>query len=147
MLKEDFVIQANVRRVLVCSNIDYTTITFGTVKGVVYFRGLFRLARIYLYGDDEKMEHLKVQDFIQKTLTSLEKKVRNLPGVRDIMFQFVNWRKERGQWIPVEERKGLEPGFLGAPKGTSGKEGEWVVVEKDGEWVVEEKKEEKEGEK
>ena len=122
MLREDFVIQANVRRILVRSNIDYSAITFGTVKGVVYFGGLFRMARIYVHGDDEKIENLKTQDFIQKSLTSLEKKVKNLPGVKDVIFQFINWKKERGQWIPMRERRKvilevLAPGMDKKPKG------------------------------
>jgi len=146
MLREDFYIQASVRRLLVRSNIDYSAMSFGTVRGVVYFRGFFRVARVYLYGDDEKMEHLKTQDFIQKTLTSLEKKVRSLPGVKDVMFQFINWKKERGQWVPLKEKKRLAPGLFGGPRGTSGKGEEWIAVEEDGEWILEEKIEEKEGE-
>jgi len=34
MIKEDFVIQSEVRRVLIRSNIDYAKIDFGTVRGV-----------------------------------------------------------------------------------------------------------------
>jgi hypothetical protein len=44
MLKEDFVIQSNVRQVLIRSDIDYSRITFGTVKGGVYLRGVFKSA-------------------------------------------------------------------------------------------------------
>ena len=42
MLKEDFVIQSIVHRLLVRSNIDYSRVTFGTVKGEVYLRGIFK---------------------------------------------------------------------------------------------------------
>jgi hypothetical protein len=35
----------------------------------------------------------------------LKRKVRNIPGVSDVVFQFINWRKERGQWVPVEPKK------------------------------------------
>jgi len=105
MLKEDFVIQSNVRRILVRTNVDYSKISFGTVKGVVYFRGFFHLTRVYVHGDDSKDYDFKTRDFTIKTLSSLEKKVRNLPGVSDVMFQFNNWRKERGQWVPVEKVK------------------------------------------
>jgi hypothetical protein len=139
MIKEDFVIQATVRRLLVRSNIDYSALTFGTVKGVVYFRGLFKLTRIYVADEDERNKDLKSQDFIRKTLHSLEKKVKSVPGVRDVIFQFINWKKERGQWIPVKERVRA---VAGAPIPTMEKkaEGKWVLVEKDGEWEVEEEK-------
>jgi len=139
MIKEDFVIQANIRRLLVRSNIDYSALTFGTVKGVVYFRGLFKLDRIHLAERDERTTDIKSQDFIRKTLHSFEKKVKSIPGVRDVVFQFLNWKKERGLWIPVREKVRA---VAGAPIPTMEKkpEGEWVLVEKDGEWEIEEEK-------
>ena len=39
MLNQNFVIQSNVRRLLVRSSIDYTRIDIGTVRGVVYLGG------------------------------------------------------------------------------------------------------------
>lgn len=144
MIKDDFVIQSSVRRLLVRSNIDYSALAFGTVKGVVYFRGLFKLTRTYVHDEDERTLALKSQDFIRKTLHSLEKRVKSVPGVRDVIFQFINWKKERGQWVPVRERM---RGVTGAPIPTMEKkpEGKWVLVEKDGEWEVEEEKGEGEG--
>lgn len=94
MLREDFVIQSEIRRVLVRSNIDYSRISFGTVKGVVYFRGTFELSRLYVDGSPEE-----VKEFIKKNLISLEKKIRSIPGVIDVNFQLVNWKKEKGQWV------------------------------------------------
>ena len=85
MIKEDFVIQSTIRRLLVRSNIDYSALNFGTVKGVVYFRGLFKLTRIYAHGEEELSKDFKSQDFIRKTLTSLEKNVRSIPGVREVL--------------------------------------------------------------
>jgi len=98
MLKEDFVIQSNIRRLLVRSNIDYSEMIFGTVKGVVYMRGFFKMARYYV-GEGED----SVEEFTRKTLQSLEKRIRGIPGVTDIVFQLMNWRKEKGQWIPKKE--------------------------------------------
>lgn len=110
MKKEDFVIQSEVRRMLIRSNIDYSKIDFGTVKGVVYFRGFFRLPMVF-EGQEEVKKMITV-----KTLSSFEKKVRSIPGVVDVLFQFSNWRKEKGQWIPTrsfksdDQRKGDEEG-------------------------------------
>lgn len=100
MIKEDFVIQSEVRRMLIRTNIDYTKLDFGTVRGVVYLRGLFKLSRVYTDGDEEA-----VKEFTAKTLFNFEKKIRSIPGVSDIVFQFINWRKEKGQWIPIEMKK------------------------------------------
>ena len=103
MLKEDFVIQSNLRRMLIRTSIDYSRMDFGTVKGVVYIRGIFQIARLYTDGDQE--EEI---EFTAKTLYSFEKKIRSLPGVTDVIFQLLNWRKERGQWVPIEVEKEKE---------------------------------------
>jgi len=98
MLKEDFVIQSNVRRVLVRSNIDYSTLIFGTVRGTVYIRGDFKMAAYYSHESEES-----VREYTRKALHSLEKNIKNLPGVADVVFQLLNWKKEKGQWIPKRE--------------------------------------------
>ena len=100
MLKEDFVVQSNLRRVLIRTSINYSRMDFGTVKGVVYIRGIFEISRSSKDGDEEKMKNLTIN-----TLYSLEKKVRGIPGVSDVIFQLLNWRKERGQWVPIEMKK------------------------------------------
>ena len=100
MLKEDFVIQSNVRRVLVRTNIDYSNLIFGTVRGTVYIRGKFKLASYYSHDSDES-----VLDYEKKTLHTLEKNLRNIPGVADVVFQLLNWKKEKGQWNPRKEEE------------------------------------------
>jgi hypothetical protein len=121
MKKEDFVIQSEVRRLLVRSNIDYSKIDYGTVKGVVYFRGFFRLP-MAIESQKEAQRAITV-----KTLSSFEKKIRSIPGVVDVIFQFTNWLKEKGQWVPIrsmkiEERKG--EGWGQKPESMKEKEGE-----------------------
>ena len=101
MLKEDFVIQSNVRQVLIRSNIDYSRITFGTVKGVVYLRGVFKST---LHHTDGRIE--SAADFAIKSLESLEKKIKSIPGVINIEFELTNWRKTEGQWTPKKMQEG-----------------------------------------
>lgn len=103
MLKEDFVIQSDIRRILIRTNINYSRMDFGTVKGVVYIRGIFQLSSPLQQEDKEKMKTMTTN-----TLYSLEKKVRSIPGVNDVIFQLLNWRKERGQWVPIEMKKEKE---------------------------------------
>jgi hypothetical protein len=99
MNKEDFVIQSEVRRMLVRANIDQTKMDFGTVRGVVYFRGIFQ--PINLPSGNEEA----IKTYAGKTLFSFEKKIRSISGVSDIIFQFVNWKKEMGHWIPIASIK------------------------------------------
>ncbi len=97
MLKDDFVIQTNVRRILIRSNIDYSQITFGTVRGVVYIQGTFKVSGLAL-GESLK----DPEEIVAKTLRSLELKIRGISGVVDVRFQFLNWKKEKGQWVPTK---------------------------------------------
>jgi len=92
MLRDDFVIQTNVRRILIRSHTDYSEIDFGTVRGVVYIQGVFKV------GTSKDTE-----DIIGKTLRSLEMKIRSIPGVVDVKFQLLNWKKEKGQWMPTKK--------------------------------------------
>jgi hypothetical protein len=96
MLREDFVIQTNIRRLLIRSNIDYSDITFGTVKGVVYVEGTFKL-----FGVSSGLNFKGDEDLVARTIRSLELKIRSIPGVIDIKFQLHNWKKEKGQWLPT----------------------------------------------
>jgi hypothetical protein len=100
MLREDFVIQTNIRRILIRSNIDYSDITFGTVRGVVYLQGTFRV-----YGGPPDSSPRDTEGSVSKTLRSLELKIRGIPGVVDVEFQFLNWKKDRGQWMLARSKE------------------------------------------
>jgi len=97
MLREDFVIQTNIRRILIRSNVDYSNLTFGTVRGVVYIQGTVKVSGTSSDGNSKDTE-----DIVSKTLRSFELKIRSIPGVVDVRFQFLNWKKERGQWVPTK---------------------------------------------
>jgi len=97
MLEKDFAIQSSLRRMLVRTSINYSRMDFGTVKGVVYVRGIFQISYVPPDTDEDQLAELTA-----KTLYSFEKKVRNIPGVSDVIFQLLNWRKERGKWLPIE---------------------------------------------
>jgi len=94
MLREDFIIQANIRRILARTEIDVSQMDFGTVRGVVYIQGTFQVSRF-----DPSWDSDKVNEFTVNTLYSLEKKIRCIPGVLDVIFQLSNWRKEKGHWF------------------------------------------------
>lgn len=116
MKKEDFIIQSEVRRLLVRSNIDYSRIDYGTVKGVVYFRGSFRLAQAM-----ESYEEMK-RTMAIKTLLSLERKIRSIPGVVDVVFQLNNWLKEKGKWVPVQSSEAKVQSQRASASGTGSEE-------------------------
>ncbi len=97
MLKDDFVIQTNVRRMLIRSNIDFSQLTFGTVRGVVYIQGTFRLTGLF---PGESIQ--ETEEIVARTIRSLELKIKSISGVIDVKFQLFNWKKEKGQWVPTK---------------------------------------------
>ena len=97
MLKEDFFIQTNIRRILIRSNIDYSQITYGTVRGTVYVQGTFKV-----YGISSDASSRDHREIVVKSLRSLELKIKGIPGVIDVKFQLQNWKKEKGQWSPTK---------------------------------------------
>ena len=60
-------------------------------------QGVFKVAGISSEGSSRDVE-----DLLAKSLRSLEMKIRSIHGVVDVKFQFSNWRKEKGQWIPIK---------------------------------------------
>jgi hypothetical protein len=119
MLNQDFVIQSNIRRLLVRSSIDYTTIDIGTVRGVVYLGGVFRMhglnpdryeARDELTTIDVATSVKRQHEMVARTLYTLERRVRGVAGVQDVIFQFSNWKKEKGQWVSAKGTERTEQG-------------------------------------
>jgi hypothetical protein len=41
-------------------------------------------------------------EMVARTLSTLERRVKGVPGVLDVVFQFSNWKKEKGQWVTVK---------------------------------------------
>jgi len=100
MHQRDFFVQSEVRRALIRSDIDFKKIDLGTVRGVVYLKGSFQQFNIPVDVEEEK-----ACEITAKTLHAFEKNIRRIPGVSDIVIQFTNWRKEKGQWVPIEVKK------------------------------------------
>jgi len=94
MSVEDYRINAFVRSVLVKRWIDTSRVDFGTSNGVVYVRGILRqvYGRKQLEEDDEEVDNLLA------LVRKVEKEVRTIPGVRDVVFKLDNFEKRGGQW-------------------------------------------------
>ena len=64
---------------------------------MVYLRGIFKFGRFYTAASAEN-----TLEFKMKNLQSLEKKIKSIPGVVDIVFELINWKKVKGQWVPKD---------------------------------------------
>jgi len=95
MSVEDYRINAFVRSVLVRRWIDTSRVDFGTSNGVVYLRGIVR----QVYGrkqlEDEDNEEV---DSLLSLIRRIEKEIKSIPGVRDVVFKLDNFEKRGGQW-------------------------------------------------
>ena len=94
MSVEDYRINAFVRSVLVKRWIDTSRVDFGTSNGVVYVRGILR----QVYGRKQLEEDEEGLDNLLALVRKVEKEVRTIPGVRDIVFKLDNFEKRGGQW-------------------------------------------------
>jgi len=94
MSVEDYRINAFVRSVLVKRWIDTSRVDFGTSNGVVYVRGILR----QVYGRKQLEEDEEGLDNLLALVRKVEKEIRTIPGVRDIVFKLDNFEKRGGQW-------------------------------------------------
>lgn len=90
---EDYRINAFVRSVLVRRWIDTSRVDFGTSNGVVYLKGMFR--QIYRRKACEELEGV---DDLLAVVHRLEKDIRSIQGVRDVVFRLSNFEKKGGKW-------------------------------------------------
>ena len=93
MSVEDYRINAYVRSVLVRRWIDTSMVDFGTSNGVVYLKGMFR--QVYRRKTAEGVEGV---DDLLGIVHRVEKDIRFIPGVKDVVFRLSNFEKRGGQW-------------------------------------------------
>jgi hypothetical protein len=91
----DYRLNAQVRAVLVRRNIDLTRVEHGVTNSVIYIRGSIR--SFFIECDD--LSEAKMQEVEQVKV--LEKLLRSLPGVRDVVFNLDRVRKVGSRWKPA----------------------------------------------
>jgi hypothetical protein len=91
----DYRINAQIRTLLVRRGIDLSRIEYGVTNSVVYIRGSIRTFSIRQSNDPS-------QDRLQEieAMTRLEKALRAMPGVRDVVFQMDHLVKVGWRWKP-----------------------------------------------
>ena len=90
---QDYRINALVRSVLVKRWIDTSRVDFGTSNGVVYVRGILRQT----YGR-RQLERIDEADELLGLIRRIERELRFIPGVKDVVFKLDNFEKKGGRW-------------------------------------------------
>lgn len=98
MSSQDYRINAEVRRLLVSRWVDVSTLQIGTTNGVVYLMGSFEPA---VEDALQRVGQPPEQDPAQRLLRLLmvvDRDLRRLRGVRDVVLNFRNVRRKGGIW-------------------------------------------------
>ena len=98
MSSQDYRINAEVRRLLVSRWVDVSTLQIGTTNGVVYLMGSFEPA---VEDALQRAGQPPEQDPAQRLLRLLmvvDRDLRRLRGVRDVVLNFRNVRRKGGIW-------------------------------------------------
>jgi hypothetical protein len=94
----DYRINAEVRRFLVSRWVDVSLLQIGTTNGVVYLMGSFEpLVEDALQRVGQMQERDPAQRLL-RLLLLVEKELRRLRGVRDVVFNLRNARRKGGIW-------------------------------------------------
>jgi hypothetical protein len=101
---QDYRINAEVRRTLVSRWIDVSALQIGTTNGVVYLLGTFEpLVEDALQRAGQTQENDPTRR-IQRLIQLVEKDLRRIRGLRDVVFNLRNARKKGGTWRVIGPR-------------------------------------------
>jgi len=92
---EDYRLNAQVRQLLVRRGIELNRIEHGVTNRVIYLRGTFRS---YLVGESDDPSQSRLDEMT--LVTRLERALRALPGVRDVVFDLDRLIKVGWRWKP-----------------------------------------------
>jgi len=92
---EDFRINASVRTLLIRQWIDTSQLDHGTMNGIVYLRGSLR--REMTRQREGKLDE-SPEESMRLLVVKLERQIRGVRGVRDVVCNLENLSKVRGQW-------------------------------------------------
>ena len=90
---DDYRLNAQVRQVLVRMGVELTKTEHGVTNSVIYVRGT-----ICSYLDRDSSDPTETKQNRAALVTRLEKLLRRLPGVRDVVFQIDNLTKVGRRW-------------------------------------------------
>ncbi len=92
---EDWDINVVVRQELVKEWVDTKKITFNTIGGVVYIKGVIIFKKVL--KDDPLIAFIK-ERAEKKRLTRIERKIKKIPGVKGVKFDLQDWAKVGNEW-------------------------------------------------
>jgi hypothetical protein len=90
---EDYRMKAQVRAILVRRWVDLSKLEYSVTNGVIYLRGSLRPYLTERMKDSNRNHEVEVE-----LATRLERSLRLIPGVRDVVFQLDRLKKVGWRW-------------------------------------------------
>ena len=91
----DYRINAQIRVILVRRGIDLSRVEYGVTNSTVYLRGSIRTFAIRQTSDPSRDRLEEIE-----SITRLERAIRAIPGVKDVVFQMDHLIKVGWRWKP-----------------------------------------------
>lgn len=95
---QDYRLNAEVRRFLVSRWVDVGRLQIGTTNGVVYIMGALDTTMEDPHRRVDEIVHRGAGERVLRLAVSLEKSLRRIPDVRDVVFKLDNIHKRGGRW-------------------------------------------------
>ena len=118
MSVQDYRLNAYVRRFLVSRWVDVNRLQLGTTNGVVYIMGALDTTMEDPYRRMDEAVNQASSERLIRLAMSLEKSLRRIPEVRDVVFRLENLHKRGGRWranLDSDVRRAMGP-----PRSTGG---------------------------
>jgi len=102
MSAQDYRVNAEVRRLLVSRWVDVSRIRIGTTNGIVYLMGTLEPSvEDALERSGISAEGSSPAERLLRLITLVEKELRRVRGVRDLVFNLQNLRRKGRAWSVV----------------------------------------------
>jgi hypothetical protein len=127
----DYRVNAEVRRFLVSHWVDVSRLQIGTTNGIVYLIGYLDTKADDPTRRTDEVRSTSIEDRALRTAQMLDKQLRRLPDVRDVIFKLENVHRKGRVWHGVRTAEGERErhgealaakrwGKTGTPLGNSG---------------------------
>ena len=101
MSAHDYKVNAEVRRFLVSHWVDVSRLQIGTTNGIVYLIGYLDTQADDPTRRTDEVRATSTEDRALRTAQMLDKQLRRLPDVRDVIFKLENVHRKGRVWHSV----------------------------------------------
>ncbi|NUN93183.1 MAG: hypothetical protein HUU04_05295 [Verrucomicrobiae bacterium] len=103
MNQEDFRLQRLIEALLIRNYVDTRKLDVQVISGNVYLDGLFEVANTQIPSrGEEQRDVIETHHEARRALLQVEQQIRAMSEVNGLYFNFRNWTKAGGGWVPTK---------------------------------------------